>query len=127
MLALSRYYLGLPFYRLEGLQALVGVPVADVTQWDQAERVADCAYPVFEQLKYLAAQGEVIYQDNTHTRILVVIKENRKAAEAAVFGQAEPRTGMYTTGLVVNAGERTICLSPVPYEKLLSSLSTVEI
>jgi hypothetical protein len=41
----------------------VGVPVSDATQWDQIERVADCAYPVFEQLKTLAAQGEVIYQD----------------------------------------------------------------
>jgi hypothetical protein len=86
------------------------VPVADATQWDQAERVADCAYPVFEQMKRLAAQGEVIFQDDTHARILAVIKENRKAAEARVSGQAEPRTGMYTTGLVANAGERTICL-----------------
>jgi transposase len=110
VLALSRYSLGVPFYRLEGFQALVGVPVADATQWDQAERVADCAYPVFEQLKYLAAQGEVIYQDDTHTRILAVIKANRKAAEAMDSGQATPRTGMYTTGLVANAGARTICL-----------------
>ncbi len=105
VLALSRYSLGVPFYRLEGFQALVGVPVADATQWDQAERVADCAYPVFEQLTYLAAQGEVIYQDDT--RILAVIKENRKAAAS---GQAGPRSGMYTTGLVANAGARTICL-----------------
>ncbi len=43
----------------------MGVPVADATQWDQVERVADSAYPVFEQLKYLAAQSEVIYQDDT--------------------------------------------------------------
>jgi transposase len=107
VLAMSRYYLGLPFYRLEGFQALVGVPVADATQWGQAERVADCAYPVFEEMKRLAAQGEVIFQDDTHTRILAVMKENR---EAAASGQAEPRTGMYTTGLVVNAGARTICL-----------------
>jgi hypothetical protein len=47
-LALSRYFLGVPFYRLEAYQALVGVPVPDATQWDQVERVADCAYPVFE-------------------------------------------------------------------------------
>jgi transposase len=110
VLALSRYYLGLPFYRLEGFQALVGVPVADATQWDQAERVADCAYPVFEEMKRLAAQGEVIFQDDTHARILAVIKENRKAAEAVASGQAEPRTGGYTTGLVANVGARTICL-----------------
>jgi hypothetical protein len=63
VLALSRYYLGLPFYCIEQYQRLLGVPVADATPWDQVERVADCAYPVFEHLKRLAAQGEVIYQD----------------------------------------------------------------
>jgi NTP pyrophosphatase (non-canonical NTP hydrolase) len=107
VLALGRYYLGLPFYRIEQFQAVVGVPVADATQWEQVERVADCAYPVFEQLKYLAAQSEVIHQDDTHVRILGLLEENRVAA-----AQGEPleRTGMYTTGLVAYDGERTICL-----------------
>ena len=54
VLVLGRYYLGVPLYRLEGYQAMVGVPVADATQWDQIERVADSVYPVFEQLKTLA-------------------------------------------------------------------------
>ena len=62
VLALGRYYLGVPLYRLEGYQALVGVPVPDATQWDQIERVANCAYPVFKHLEKVAAQGEVIYQ-----------------------------------------------------------------
>ncbi len=112
VLALGRYYLGLPFYRIEQFQALVGVPVADATQWDQVERVADSVYPVFEQLKYLAAQSAVIYQDDTHVRILTLVKENRLAAEAVAAGQGEPleRTGMYTTGLVASEGERRICL-----------------
>ena len=86
---------------------MVGVPVADATQWDQIERVADCAYPVFEQLRTLAAQGEVIYQDDTHVRILSLIAENRRTqADDA----SEARTGMDTTGLVVQQGEHTICL-----------------
>jgi hypothetical protein len=107
VLVLGRYYLGVPLYRLEGYQAMVGVPVADATQWDQIERVADCAYPVFEQLQTLAAQGEVIYQDDTHVRILSLIGENRQAqAEGAPAG----RTGMYTTALVVQQSAQTICL-----------------
>jgi transposase len=107
VLVLGRYYLGVPLYRLEGYQAMVGVPVADATQWDQIERVADCAYPVFEQLKTLAAQGEVIYQDDTHVRILSLIAENRRTQ---ADDTSEARTGMYTTGLVVQQGEHTICL-----------------
>jgi len=107
VLVLGRYYLGVPLYRLEGYQAMVGVPVADATQWDQIERVADCAYPVFEQLKTLAAQGEVIYQDDTHVRILSLIAENRRTQ---ADDTSEARTGMYTTGLVIQQGEHTICL-----------------
>lgn len=111
VLALGRYYLGVPLYRLEGDQALLGVPVPDATQWDQIERVADCASPVFRQLETLAAQGEVIYQDDTPVRILSLIEENRRAeAQARDSSPAPPRTGMYTTGLVVQVGVRTICL-----------------
>jgi hypothetical protein len=86
---------------------MVGVPVADATQWDQIERVADCAYPVFEQFKTLAAQGEVIYQDDTHVRILSLIAENRRTQ---ADDTSEARTGMYTTGLVVQQDIRhTLC------------------
>jgi len=111
VLALGRYYLGVPLYRLEGYQALLGVPVPDATQWDQIERVADCAYPVFKHLERVAAQGEVIYQDDTAVRILSLIEENRRVeASAKNSSLSPPRTGMYTTGLVVEVGERRICL-----------------
>ena len=75
VLALARDYLGLPWHRLEGFQALVGVPVPDATQWDQGEIVGDCTHPVFKCLEKLAAQGEVIYQDDTPGRVLTVIEE----------------------------------------------------
>jgi transposase len=107
VLVLGRYYLGVPLYRLEGYQAMVGVPVSDATQWDQIERVAGCAYPVFEHLQALAAQGEVIYQDDTHVRILSLIAANR---QAHADGMSGARTGMYTTALVAQQGAQTICL-----------------
>jgi transposase len=111
VLVLGRYYLGVPLYRLEGYQALVGVPVSDATQWDQIERVANCAYPVFKQLERLAAQGEVIYQDDTSVRILSLIAENQQAATRAQNASpSASRTGMYTTGLIVQVGARQICL-----------------
>ena len=60
VLALARYYLGVPLYRVESYQALVGVPLPDATQWDQLEHVGneyapadssalvldDCLWPV---------------------------------------------------------------------------------
>jgi hypothetical protein len=113
ILALGRYYLGLPWYRLEGFQALVGVPVADATQWEQAELVGDCSHPIFKCLETLAAQGEVIFQDDTPHRILTLIEENQQArARAQAQGKAktEERTGMQTTALMVQVVERRICL-----------------
>jgi transposase len=113
VLAVGRYYLGLPLYRMESYQAMLGVPVPDATQWDQIERVADSGYRVFVHLEGLAAQGELIYQDDTAVRILSLIEENQKAqARAAAKGLArsEDRTGMYTTALVVKMGEHTAIL-----------------
>jgi hypothetical protein len=113
VLALARYYLGLPWYRLEGFQTLVGVPVADATQWDQAERVGDCSYPIFKGLEQLAAQGEVIFQDDTPQRILTLMKENQQArarAQAQGKTKTEERTGMQTTALLVQVGGQRICL-----------------
>lgn len=113
VLVVSRYYLGLPFYRVQGYQAMLGVPVPDATQWDQIEKVGDCCYVVFEYLEFLAAQGELIHQDDTSVRIVTLIKENQAIhAHAAAQGLSRPkeRTGMFTTALVVKVGERTICL-----------------
>jgi hypothetical protein len=78
--------------------------VADATQWEQIEQVADCAYAVFEHLKHLAAQGEGIYQDDTHVRILALLAENRQATAA------RGRTGMHTPALGATQATQTICL-----------------
>lgn len=113
VLAVSRYYLGLPFYRLQGYQAMLGVPVPDATQWDQIEKVGDCGYVVFTHMEKVAAQGELIFQDDTAVRIVSLIKENLQIlAEAEAQGVLQPkeRTGMHTTALAVKVGEHTIIL-----------------
>jgi hypothetical protein len=113
VLALARYYLGLLWHRLEGFQALVGVPVPDATQWDQGEIVGDCTHPIFKWLEKEAAQGEVIFQDDTPGRVLALMEENQQArAQAQAQGKAKPtaRTGMHTTALIVEVGVRRICL-----------------
>lgn len=113
-IVMNRYFLGVPFYRLEAYQALVGVPVPDATQWDQVEHVADCAYMVFEYLVYLAAQGQLIYQDDTPVRILSLIQENAQLQQRQESTrhdtESSERTGMQSTALVVKADGHTICL-----------------
>jgi transposase len=113
ILALARYYLGLPWHRLDGFQALVGVPVPEATQWDQGERVGDCCQAIFKWLEKEAAQGEGIFQDDTPGRVLTLMEENQIArAKAQAQGKAKPseRTGRYTTVLMVQVGDRRICL-----------------
>src|SRR6266849_1863013 len=113
VLAVSRYLLGLPGYRVQGYQAMLGVPMPDATQWDQIEVVGDCAYKVFDYLECEAAQGEAIFHDDTAVRILALLQENRALlAEAEAHGLSTPteRTGMHTTALVVKLGEHTAIL-----------------
>ena len=81
--AVSRSYLGLPLYRVEAYQAMLGVPVPDATQWDHIEKVGDCAYGVFAQMEQVAAQGELIFHDDTAVRILSLMQENRDRLAAA--------------------------------------------
>ncbi|HSX79298.1 MAG TPA: IS66 family transposase, partial [Candidatus Saccharimonadia bacterium] len=113
VLAVGRYFLGLPFYRIEAYQAMLGVPVPDATQWDEIEKVGDCAYVVFAQMEQVAAQGELIFQDDTAVRILSLMQENiamLSAAQAQGLSTAKERTGMHTTALVVKVGEHTAIL-----------------
>ena len=97
VVVVGRYDVGLPLSRLEGYQAMVGGPVPEATQWEQIERVADCAYGVLAHRECLAAQGELLSQDDTTVRILALIDENHQAqADAAAQGiaRSKDRTGM---------------------------------
>jgi aldehyde dehydrogenase (NAD+) len=76
VLAVSRSYLGLPGYRVQAYQAMLGVPVPDATQWDQIEHVGNCAYTVFMQMEQVAAQGTLIFHDDTAVRIFALMQEN---------------------------------------------------
>lgn len=102
-LAIAKNYAGLPFYRIEGLQAMVGVPLPDATQWDLLKQLADDIHPVYLALEHLAAQGELIHHDDTRVRILSLMKENNSHAPPA-------RTGMQTTGIVSKVGALMIYL-----------------
>jgi hypothetical protein len=112
VLAIGRYYLGLPFYRLQGYQARLGVPVPDATQWDQIEKVCDCSSVVFEYLERLAAQGELIYQDDTAVHSVMSGANLTMRAQAGLWASLGPRAHWpVSTALGVKVGEQMICLS----------------
>ena len=69
MIALLKYGSGLPFNRLQQLQGSCGVPLPASTQWEIVEQVADRIYPVYLEFNRQAAQGNVIYNDDTTQQV----------------------------------------------------------
>ena len=89
---------------------MLGVPGPEATQWDESEAVGDCADKVCAQMEREAAQGALIFQDDTAVRIGSLRKENReRVAQAHAQGRSTPRerTGLPTTALAVKGGEHT--------------------
>lgn len=83
-IAISRYYSGMPFKRLESLQALQGVPLADATQWDQMAKLYPVVVPVHLALEANAGEGQLAYYDDTGNRILAV-HGDKKAVHTTAF------------------------------------------
>jgi transposase len=103
MIALLKYGSGMPFNRIEQLQASLGVPLAASTQWEIVEKVADRIYPIYPELSHQAAQGDVVYNDDTTMRILELMKENDEQDRSE-------RKGIFTTGILSTTGDRQIAL-----------------
>lgn len=115
MLALLKYGSGMPFNRMEGLQGNLGIPLPASTQWDIVHAQAERAEPVFEELLRQAAQGDVVYNDDTTARILELMGQRARQAllaEEAGPGSAKKtlRKGLFTTGIVSTREGRRIAL-----------------
>ena len=69
-LAIMHYYAGLPFKRLEVLQQIQGIPLADATQWDLIAKLYLVILPIYLALEKYAAQGDLFFYDDTKNKIL---------------------------------------------------------
>ncbi len=124
MIALLKYGNGMPFHREEKLQESLGVPLPASTQWDIVDAQAERAEPVWKELAWQAAQGDVVHNDDTGVKILELMGERARQAaledtaedlaEDSTEGSAkEPgpeRTGMFTTAIVATADGHKIAL-----------------
>ena len=102
-IALAKFAAGVPFHRLARVQAAFGVPLPASVQFERCERVADAALPVFLHLRQLAAQGRVLYSDDTRVKILSCLKENERLSDGE-------RRGLQRTGIVSCSEGRQIAL-----------------
>jgi transposase len=105
-IALLKYGSGLPFNRLQGLQRSVGVPLAAATQWRIVEAATPSIRPAYEEMIRQAAQGEVVYHDDTTVKILALMGK-RAQAEGQAHDDGKrlsTRKGLFTSGVVATRG-----------------------
>ena len=117
MIALLKYGSGMPFNRNEGLQGSLGVPLPSSTQWGIVCAKAEKIAPAYEELICQAAQGEVVYNDDTTVKILEFMgagaKEQTLAEEAeedSAKQEVPKRRGLFTSGVVSTRDGRRIAL-----------------
>jgi transposase len=108
MIALLKYGCGLPFNRIEQLEKAMAIPLPAATQWEVVQQAAARLTPAFAELAEQAAEGTVLYNDDTTMRILNLTQEAR--VEALPPGARADRTGVFTSGLVAETAHGPIAL-----------------
>ena len=107
MLALLRYSNGMPFNRLQDLQASLNVPVPDATQCEIVFKAVQGPQAAYGQLIHEAAQAELQHNDDTPARVISLMVERSKA-EAA--GKTPVAKAINTTGIVAQSQGRKMVL-----------------
>lgn len=108
MIGLLKYGSGFPFNRAQRLQGSCGIPLAASTQWDIIHAASKLFAPAYEELIRQAAQGEVVYNDDTTVKILELMGARFKKAPPSNDQHDPKRTGLFTSGVVATrAGMRT--------------------
>jgi hypothetical protein len=110
MIALLKYGSGVPWDRLERLEASLGIPLPASTQCEIVAEVAEGMRPAFDEMIRQAAQSEVFYNDDTSMKILALARASppREAGEVEdpeprrsdVSSSPRERTGLFTSGIV---------------------------
>lgn len=104
MLVLLRYGAGLPMYRIAKWQTYFGVPLPPSTQWEQIVAVSEIPELIYEALWDLAAQGQLLHNDDTYMRVQSLRQE------IAASQEESPRTGIFTTGIIAKVEQLQIAL-----------------
>jgi hypothetical protein len=89
-IAINHYYAGLPFKRLEMLQAAQGVPLPDATQYDlMASFYERIILKVFTALEKVSSEGDGFYFDDTPGRILEMMQDQKSTHVTALVSMYE--------------------------------------
>jgi rubredoxin len=109
MIALLKYGSGLPWNRLERLQQGLGIPLPASTQWEIVRDAARLYAAVYSELVHQAANGQVLYNDDTTMKVLELEDPDRRN-ELDTDRDFEGRTGVFTSGIVATKDQHQIAL-----------------
>jgi hypothetical protein len=110
MIGLLKYGSGFPFNRLGRLQWNCAIPLAASTQWGIVCAAAMLIAAAYEELIRQAAQGDVVYNDDTTVKILELMGERAKKSPPPEDPHDPDRTGLFTSGVVATREGRSIAL-----------------
>ncbi len=82
-LSCLRYLYGMPSYRLENFMKQSGLCIPNTTQFRLFEYAVYCLSPIFRFLEVQAANGKVIYRDDSPMKIVLLKKEIERIKQAA--------------------------------------------
>lgn len=77
MLMINKYFMSVPLYRQDKLQAYLGMPLPDSTQWDLMFEQEDMLNALYQAFSQDAANGLALCYDDTSVKILEEIKAKR--------------------------------------------------
>ena len=95
MLMINKYFMAMPLYRQDRLQAYLGMPLPASTQWGLIAEHEESLKALHQALCQDAANGLALCYDDTSVKILSKIQEKKQAAH----GEKSEHT-CFTTGVV---------------------------
>ncbi len=111
MIGLLKYGTGMPFNRVAGLQQNLGVLLPPSTQWGIVRKLAADVTEAYAELIRRAAQGDVVFNDDTYVKILELMSQEARQRALSEDGMGDvARTGMFTSGVVSTCNGLKIAL-----------------
>jgi transposase len=116
MIAVLKYGCGFPFYRFSKMQGWFKLPISPSTLWNKMkDGLLDVAEVIWNHMRTVAAQGEIIHNDDTIGKILSLMEKTPKDSKnprlpSEVKPKKKPRKAVSTTGILSKAGNLRILL-----------------
>ncbi len=89
-------------------QRALGIPLPAATQWELVRDARPQLVPAWDELIHQAAQGQVVYNDDTTMTVLALTAEHRRAA--AADEETDARTAVFTSGIVATRDGHRVAL-----------------